>query len=72
VKAFAGDVDVVMDVGNTLTEKGVHVNATAKEFSPFNESNINICEPAGLADPTRGGLIIEGEHCRNCKYSFFF
>uniref|UniRef100_A0A2N9FUN5 Aminotransferase-like plant mobile domain-containing protein n=1 Tax=Fagus sylvatica TaxID=28930 RepID=A0A2N9FUN5_FAGSY len=57
VKAFVEDVDATMDVGNTLAEEGVHVNATAREFSTLNESNINICEPEGLADPTRGGLI---------------
>ena len=72
MKAFAGDVDAVVDVGNTLTKEGVYVNATARKFSTFNESNINICEPEGLADPDRGGLIFEGGHYRNCKYSFFF
>jgi hypothetical protein len=41
VKAFTGDVDAAMEVGNTLTEEGVHVNATAGEFSTLNESNIN-------------------------------
>uniref|UniRef100_A0A2N9H4V3 Uncharacterized protein n=1 Tax=Fagus sylvatica TaxID=28930 RepID=A0A2N9H4V3_FAGSY len=60
VKAFAGDVDAAVDVGNTLTEEGVHVNATTGEFSTFNESNINICEPEGLTDPARGGLIVKG------------
>ena len=72
MKAFAGDVDAVVDVGNTLTKEGVYVNATARKFSTLNESNINICEPEGLADPDRGGLIVEGGHYRNCKYSFFF
>ena len=60
MKAFTGDVDAVVDVGNTFTEEGVHVNATAGEFSTFNESNINTCGPEGLADPTRGRLIVEG------------
>jgi hypothetical protein len=60
VKAFVEDVDVTVDVGNTLPEEGVHINATARELSTLNESNINICEPKGLADPTRGGLIVEG------------
>ncbi|GMY29271.1 hypothetical protein FCV25MIE_24513 [Fagus crenata] len=57
VKAFAGDVDAAVDVGNTLTKEGVHVNATARKFSTLNESNINICEPERLADPDRGGIL---------------
>ena len=60
MKAFAGDVDAAVDVGNTLAEEGVHVNATAREFSTLNESNINICEPEGLADPARWEFIVEG------------
>jgi hypothetical protein len=60
VKAFARDVNATVDVGNTLIEEGVHVNATTKEFSTLNESNINIYEPEGLVDPARGGLIVEG------------
>jgi hypothetical protein len=60
VKAFTGDVDAAVDVGNTFTEERVHVNATAGEFSTLNESNINTCGPKGLADPARGGLIVEG------------
>ena len=60
MKAFARNVNAAVDVGNTLTEEGVHVNATTKEFSTLNESNINIYEPEGLADPARGGLIVEG------------
>jgi hypothetical protein len=43
VKAFVEDADATMDVGNTLAEEGVHGNATAREFSTLNESNINIC-----------------------------
>ena len=49
-----------MGIGNTLIEEGVHVNATVGEFSTLNESNINTCGPEGLADPTRGRLIVEG------------
>ena len=60
MKAFARNVNATVDVGNTFTEEGVHVNVTTKEFSTLNESNINICEPEGLADPARGGLIVEG------------
>ncbi|GMY26590.1 hypothetical protein FCV25MIE_21832 [Fagus crenata] len=60
VKAFARNVNATVDLGNTLTEEGVHVNATTKEFSTLNESNINICELEGLVDPARGGLIVEG------------
>jgi hypothetical protein len=60
MKDFTGNVDAAVDIGNTLTEEGVHVNATAREFSTLNESNINTCGPEGLADPTRGRLIVEG------------
>ena len=60
MKAFAENVDAAVDVGNTLTEEGVHVNAIAGKFSTLSESNINICEPEGLADLARGGLIVEG------------
>jgi hypothetical protein len=72
VKAFAGDVDAVVDVGNALAEEGVHVSATAREFSTFNESNINICEPEGLADPARGELIVEGGTAGIVSTHFFF
>ncbi|GMY23528.1 hypothetical protein FCV25MIE_18769 [Fagus crenata] len=48
------------EIRNTLTKEGIHVNATAREFSALNECNINICELKGLADPARGGLIVEG------------
>uniref|UniRef100_A0A2N9J8I3 Aminotransferase-like plant mobile domain-containing protein n=1 Tax=Fagus sylvatica TaxID=28930 RepID=A0A2N9J8I3_FAGSY len=37
VKDFTGNVDAAVDIGNTLTEEGVHVNATAGEFSTLNE-----------------------------------
>ncbi|GMY31672.1 flocculation protein FLO11-like, partial [Fagus crenata] len=60
VKAFVGDVDAVVDVENALAEEGVHINATTRELSTLNESNINIYESEGLADPARGGLIVKG------------
>ena len=60
MKTFTRDVDALVDVGNTFTEEGVHVNATAGKFSTLNESNINTYGPEGLADPTGGRLIIEG------------
>jgi hypothetical protein len=72
VKAFAEDVDAAVDVGNTLAEEGVHVNATARELSSLNESNINICEPEGLADPARGRLIVEGGTTEIVSTHFFF
>uniref|UniRef100_A0A2N9H864 Aminotransferase-like plant mobile domain-containing protein n=1 Tax=Fagus sylvatica TaxID=28930 RepID=A0A2N9H864_FAGSY len=37
VKDFTGNVDAAVDIGNTLIEEGVHVNATAGEFSTLNE-----------------------------------
>ncbi|GMY23534.1 hypothetical protein FCV25MIE_18775 [Fagus crenata] len=48
------------EIRNTLTKEGIHVNATAREFSALNECNINICELKGLVDPAGGGLIVEG------------
>ena len=72
MKAFAGDVDAAVDVGNTLAEEGVHVNATAREFSTLNESNINIYEPEGLADPARGEFIVEGGTAGIVSTHFFF
>jgi hypothetical protein len=72
VKAFTGDVNAEVDVGNTLTEEGVHVNATAGEFSTLNESNINICGPKGLVDPARGKLIVEGGTAGIVSTHFFY
>ena len=42
MKAFAEDVDATVDVGNTIPEEEVHINATARELSTLNKSNINI------------------------------